>query len=179
MVYHLGDRPGGSREIEPADLFHGGGGDLQWSAGGILTGLHSDAEQFVFAERVWLRPPGILCVSVWESYESKEHQDLVRSFLNGRFENTAFCILSPDGKERLSGTGRSPRQGLGQGRGVRRGEGELNTVVPAMEGIAKKYRTKNEEEAPVLPDFHTFRQALNVTSGDQRLLIVVGASGGG
>jgi hypothetical protein len=62
-------------------------------------------KEFIDASR------NFVCVRL-ESYESKEHQDMVRSFLDGRFENTAFCILAPDGKERLSGTGRSPNAGL-------------------------------------------------------------------
>jgi len=33
-----------------------------------------------------------VCVRL-ESYESEEHQKLVRAFLDGRFENTAFCLL--------------------------------------------------------------------------------------
>ncbi|NNE93410.1 MAG: hypothetical protein HKN23_17330, partial [Verrucomicrobiales bacterium] len=57
-----------------------------------------------------------------ESYESKEHQDMVRTFLNGSFANTAFCLLSPDGKERLSGSGRGPEQAL-----LRRGGGGGNS----------------------------------------------------
>ena len=48
-----------------------------------------------------------VCIRI-ESYESKENQDIVRSYLGGRFENTAFCILSPDGKERLTRAGRGP-----------------------------------------------------------------------
>ena len=34
-------------------------------------------------------------------------------FLNGRFENTVFCILSPDGRERLSAGHRGPHRALG------------------------------------------------------------------
>ena len=33
-----------------------------------------------------------------DTYENEENQRLVRSMLNGNLENTAFCILSPDGK---------------------------------------------------------------------------------
>ncbi len=103
---------------------------------------------------------------------------MVRSFLDGRFENTAFCLLAPDGETRLSGTGRSPSQGLRQGRGARgpgRGRGE-NGVVEAMEQVAKKFRPRGSKEGAVLQDFHSFRQGLNVASGDQRLLIFVVAA---
>ena len=99
---------------------------------------------------------------------------MVRSFLQGRFENTAFCILAPDGKTRISGTGRSPSMGLRSGGGGRRGPGGGNEmVVEAMEKIAKKYRSKGSDDAAVVQDFHSFRQGLNVASGDQRLLLYV------
>lgn len=110
-----------------------------------------------------------------ESYESEEHQKMVRSLLNGRFENTAFCVLAPDGETRLSGTGRSPSMGLRSGgrRGPGRGRGSDDSVITSMNGIAKKYRMRGDAEEAVVQDFHTFRQALNVASGDQRLLFLV------
>ena len=101
---------------------------------------------------------------------------MVRSFLNGRFENTAFCLLAPDGKKRLSRTGRSPRQGMGGGPGRRNGGGQDSSVIATMGVIAKKYKAKGTESEAVVQDFHTFRQALNVASGDQRLLVFVAAS---
>ena len=100
---------------------------------------------------------------------------MVRKYLNGRFANTAFCVLSPDGEERLSGTGRSPAMGLAP-RGGRRGpDGDDDVVMEAMERIAKNYRPKGDPNTPVVQDFHSFRQALNVASGDQRLLLFVAA----
>jgi hypothetical protein len=113
-----------------------------------------------------------VCVRL-ESYESEEHQKMVRSFLNGRFENTAFCLLAPDGVERLSGTGRSPAMGLRAGRRGGRGAGGNDLVVDAMKGIAGKYSTKGKSDEIVVQDFHTFKQSLNVASGDQRLLLYV------
>jgi len=123
-------------------------------------------KEFIEASREFV------CVRL-ESYESEEHQKMVRSFLNGRFENTAFCLLAPDGETRLSGTGRSPAQGLRQGRGNRgRGAGHEG-VVEAMEKVSGNYRPKGAYEGAVLQDFHSFRQGLNVASGDQRLLLYV------
>ncbi|HAT20393.1 MAG TPA: hypothetical protein DCS85_09590 [Verrucomicrobiales bacterium] len=131
-------------------------------------------KEFIEASREFV------CVRL-ESYESEEHQKMVRSFLSGRFENTAFCILAPDGETRLSGTGRSPAQGLRQGRGNRgpnRGRGAGHEgVVDAMEEISRKYRPRDSKEGAVLQDFHSFRQGLNVASGDQRLLLYVVAPG--
>ena len=117
-----------------------------------------------------------VCVRL-ESYESEEHQKMVRSFLNGRFENTAFCLLAPDAVTRLSGTGRGPAMGLRSGgrgaRGPGGGKGSNDSVIEAMNTIAKKYRTKGKREEAVVQDFHSFRQGLNVASGDQRLFLYV------
>ncbi|MEJ6578538.1 MAG: hypothetical protein QNL33_01225 [Akkermansiaceae bacterium] len=101
-----------------------------------------------------------VCIRI-DSYESEEAQKIVRSYLNGRFENTAFCILSPDGKERLSASGRGPNQALG---------GDL---AGALNQIAKKYKAKDGSLAAAVPDFPNFRLGLNVASADQRLLVLV------
>ena len=118
-----------------------------------------------------------VCVRL-ESYESEEHQKMVRSFLNGRFENTAFCLLAPDGEERLSRSGRAPWMAFADRRGPRGGGGHQEdpaATIAAMEKVANKYPRKGDPGTPVVQDFHSFRQALNVASGDQRLLLFVAA----
>jgi len=117
-----------------------------------------------------------VCVRL-ESYESKEHQDMVRSFLNGRFENTAFCLLAPDGKTRLSATARSPGQAIRDVLAKAFPGHEHEVVIQELNRVAAKYPLKNPDGVPVLQDFHSFRQALNVASGDQRLLFYVNAKG--
>ena len=94
---------------------------------------------------------------------------MVRGFLNGRFENTAFCILAPDGKKRLSGTGRSPQMAFGLGRGGDVSDNEA--TLKRLDAVAKPYPVAGSTAAAVVPDFHSFKQALNVASGDQRLLV--------
>ncbi len=126
-------------------------------------------KEFIEASRKFV------CVRL-ESYESQEHQDLVRSLLNGRFANTAFCILAPDGKERLSRTGRGPEHGLSAGRPGPDNEPSAEEVIKALENIAMSYRPRGDEKDATLQDFHTFRQALNVAAGDQRLLLFVAAA---
>ncbi|BDS07463.1 hypothetical protein NT6N_25030 [Oceaniferula spumae] len=127
-------------------------------------------KEFIDASRAFV------CVRL-ESFESKENQDMVRKFLNGRFENTAFCILAPDGKTRLSGTGRSPQMGFGiRGRpeaGGPEAKAQNALVIESMEKIAKKYPTKADSASAVVEDFNSFKQSLNVSSGDQRLLVFV------
>jgi hypothetical protein len=115
-----------------------------------------------------------VCVRL-ESYESEEHQDMVRSFLNGRFENTAFCILAPDGEERLTGSSRSPAKILGREGPFRGGDADRGAIIAAMQRFAGEYPRKDRKGSPVVQDFHTFRQALNVASADQRLLLYVTA----
>ncbi len=107
-----------------------------------------------------------------ETFESKEHEKLIRELMDGRFANTAFCILAPDGEERLTRTGRSPSQILGPDAPNRgRGNSSDEKIVAHMQEIAEGYQQRDSNGAPVLQDFHSFRQALNVAAGDQRLLL--------
>ena len=127
-------------------------------------------KEFVAASR------DFVCVRL-ETYESKEHQDLIRKFLNGRMENTAFCILDPSGEEQLTRSSRSPASVLGaQGRGPGATKGSNEDVISEMKGLASSYRPRGNDADMVLQDFHSFRQALNVASGDQRLLVFIAAT---
>ena len=109
---------------------------------------------------------GYVCIRI-ETYESKAAEERVRSLLGGGYANTAFCIYAPDGETRLSRSGRSPGVLAG-----RTGSTEDAAVINEMNRIAGRYTTTNESPA-LLQDFDSFRQALNVSSADQRLLIVV------
>ncbi len=105
-----------------------------------------------------------VCVRI-DSYASEENQQIVRSHLNGRFENTAFCILAPDGKERLTRSGRGPRQ-------VFSGAGSF---ADSLAAIAANYESRGEASKAPVPDFPSFKLALNVASADQRMLILIAA----
>ena len=106
---------------------------------------------------------------------------MVRKLLKGRFENTAFCVFAPDGKTRLSGTGRSPLNGLGVNRrpsvkSEKEAKVDNAKAIRAMNAIVKKYPAKADLSDALVSDFHSFKQSLNVSSGDQRLLVyTVGA----
>jgi len=134
-------------------------------------------DDFVTASRAFV------CVRI-ETYENAESERLVRQLLNGRFENTAFCILAPDGVTRLTRAAREPSHVLAAAgrRGAGRGPGRNGTtdetpdttkVVAQMEAIAKRFEPKGAETPAILQDFHSFRQALNVAAADQRLLVFV------
>ena len=125
-------------------------------------------DKFIAASR------DFVCVRL-ESYESEEHQELVRGLLRGAFANTAFCVLAPDGKARLSASGRSPSTLVSRRRGP---SDDVEGVVRALEKISSEHPSKGEGEEAVLQDFHTTRQAINVASGDQRLLLLTVVSEG-
>ena len=108
----------------------------------------------------------MVCVRL-ESYESAEHQQYVRTFLNGRFENSAFCILAPDGQEWLSRASRGPEQVLGR-----------SGATAALHRYALMYPAKADSKDASVQDFHSFRQALNVASADQRVLVLINAPAG-
>lgn len=96
-----------------------------------------------------------------DSYESKQHQEYVRTFLSGRFENSAFCLLDPEGKEWLSKANRGPEMVLGR------------NSVEKMETLAALYPPTADVKDAIVQDFHTVRQALNVASADQRVLVII------
>lgn len=129
-------------------------------------------EEFIEASRAFV------CVRL-ETFESKAHEEIVRKILNGRFANTSFCILAPDGETQLTASSRSPVTILGaKGRGPSAEPGSTEEVIQAMAEITDNYSPKGAPNEMVLQDFHSFRQALNVASGDQRLLLFVAASPG-
>ena len=96
---------------------------------------------------------------------------MVRELLDGRFENTAFVIFDPSGTQRLSKTGRSPDQGLNAKRGP--GKASNSEIITRMGQIAGRFQANGKAGDAELQDFHSFRQALNVASADQRLLLFV------
>lgn len=103
-----------------------------------------------------------VCVRI-DSYGSEENQKIVRSYLNGKFANTAFCLLAPDGEERLTRSGRGPRQALG-------GDEDFAQVLL---DIAAKYEPRGDVREAAMPDFPSFKLALNVSAADQRLLVLL------
>lgn len=93
------------------------------------------------------------------TYESVENQSLIRSLLNGRMENTAFVVFAPDAKTALTRSGRSPKHAFG------------SDTISSMNALAAKYKPTNNNQQATLSDFNSFKQALNVASADQRLLV--------
>ncbi len=100
---------------------------------------------------------------------------MVRKLLQGRFENTAFVVFDPSGTKRLSRTGRSPGQGLSTGRSGPGRKASNDVIIKRMQEIASDFAPTGNVGETQLQDFHSFRQALNVASADQRLLLLVNA----
>ena len=120
-----------------------------------------------------------VCVRL-ESFESIEYQALVRKLLKGRFANTAFAILKSDGETLLSRAGRSPQRAFNAGAKNAPGSEEAKRsnaiVLEKLQAILALYPNKETDFKAIVQDFHSFKQALNVASGDQRLLVyTVGA----
>ena len=98
-----------------------------------------------------------------DSYESERHQEWVRRFLDGRFENSVFCILAPNGQTWLTRASRGPHQVLGS----------PSQSIARMKEFAGRYEVKGDPQAALVEDFHSVRQSLNVASADQRVLVHV------
>jgi len=93
------------------------------------------------------------------------HQEFVRTFLDGRFENSVFCLLAPNGQDWLSRGGRGPEMVLG-----------YNSAANELAAVATGYPAKADLKRAMVPDFHSVRQALNVASADQRVLVLTNGS---
>ena len=100
---------------------------------------------------------------------------MVRELLNGAFANTAFCIFDPLGEKRLSRSGRGPSMGLSPRRRSGEQSGDEAAIINRMNEISSNYTPTGKKDDVALQDFKTFRQALNVASADQRLLVFVNA----
>ena len=96
-----------------------------------------------------------------ETYESEENQQMIRSLLGGKMENTAFCLLSPDGTKRLSSTGRGFTRDVSGARDLDR--------------VALQFQPTGRVADSLTPDFNSFRIALNTAAADSRVLVLVSA----
>lgn len=79
-----------------------------------------------------------------------------------------MCILAPDGKERLTRSGRGPGQVFGR----------RTSLADELNEISAEYRANKTKTPAALPDFGTFRMALNLASGDQRVLVLLAGQAG-
>lgn len=75
-------------------------------------------------------------------------------------------LLSPDGQDWLSSAHRGPEHLFGR---------RTSSAINALNQLALRYPTTDDQRKALVQDFHSFRQALNVASADQRVLVLVHA----
>ena len=119
-------------------------------------------QEFIAASRKYV------CIRI-ETYGSKENEAMVRRLLGGKFVNTVFVLFDPTGERELSRTGRSPNQGLS----TRGRKATDETVVSEMNRIVKDFEPKDDLQIAELQDFDSLKEAVNVASAEQRLLVLV------
>jgi hypothetical protein len=101
------------------------------------------------------------------TYESATEGKLLLSLFRGRIgnlENSVFALLGPDGKERLTKTGRSPGMVFKT----------AAQMAERLTELAKEVSPKQKQafRSQQLPAYPTLRLALNVAACDDRPLIV-------
>ena len=110
---------------------------------------------------------GFVCARL-ATYENETEGSFLKSLIrtrSGQLENSVFCILAPDGKEKLVRGGRSMS-------GTYR---DADAMADGLTKVIAKYTPKAELSAvPLVPDV---RLALDVAAADNRPLVVVVAKG--
>ncbi len=101
-------------------------------------------------------------LATYEDAEEAEFLKQVFTGSSGELENTVFCLLSPDGKEKLSRAGRGPQMAFGR----------PQQLASAMKRIAEGYEPNASTAAPALPQMKNVRLALNVAECDALPLVV-------
>ena len=104
------------------------------------------------------------------TYESKEEAEYLSGIFTrrGQLENTVFCIMSPDGKDRLVSSGRSPGWAFPGSE-----DQAMRDMEKKMDEIVSRYSVKKESRSslPALPVLPSFRLALNVAACDNLPLV--------
>ncbi len=115
-----------------------------------------------------------VCVRL-ATYEDAVEGKLLEGIYRGRsgqLENTVFVMLAPDGKTRLSASGRTPRMVFGGATGW-----EGTVLALEMEHLAKSHPPSKKPEAstgPALPVAKDVRRAVNIAACDRLPLVISG-----
>ncbi len=118
---------------------------------------------------------GFVCARL-ATYENKEEAEYLGRIFRGRsgqLENTVFCIMSPDGKDRLVRSGRSPGWSFPGSE-----DQAIRDMEKKMDEIASRYAVKKgaRSSLPALPVLPNVRLALNVAACDNLPLVAAVAS---
>ena len=111
-----------------------------------------------------------MCVRV-ETYKHPETDDMMTKMFRGKLPNSAFCLFDPTGKKQLCKPSRTPHSLTNSKVGQ-----DYEGVVREMKKIAARYQVKNSPEPPLLQDFNSLEESLNISAGDQRLLVLLHSS---
>lgn len=103
------------------------------------------------------------------TYESKEEAEYLSGIFTrrGQLENTVFCIMSPDGKDKLVSSGRSPGWVFPGSE-----DQAIRDMEKKMDEIVSRYSVKKESRSS-LPALPSFRLALNVAACDNLPLVAI------
>ena len=97
------------------------------------------------------------------TYEDREEARFLKQIFTGRsgeLENTVFCLLAPDGRQRISRAGRGP------------GFRSDRQMAAEMRELARQYESRNDDRIPRLPQLKNVRLGLNVARCDNLPLLV-------
>ena len=121
-------------------------------------------ESFLSKAKVIKASEQFICVRLATYENAAEAQFLKTVFIgrSGELENTVFCILSPDGKRRLTRAGRSPSHMFSG----------PEQMAATMNRIAASYSNARQIK-PTYPGHSNVRLALNVAACDQQPLVIV------
>ena len=125
---------------------------------------------FLFDQQVVEASRKFVCIRM-ATYEDKTEAEFTHSIYSsrsGHLENTVFVMLSPDGKRKLTRSGRSPQRFY---RGA-------DTMASNMNRIASQYPStkKGSFQGKQLPLMKNLELALNVAAADGLPLIITLAS---
>ncbi len=104
------------------------------------------------------------------TYESKDEAPFLESLFrtgSGELENTVFLLLAPDGKKRLTRSGRTPDMVFGDAE-----SGGIDEMVETMREIASRYEKARDGDL-ALPVVKDLRRALDCAACDGLPLVVV------
>lgn len=118
-------------------------------------------EEFIASTREFV------CIRV-ETYKHPDMDNMMTEMFRGKLPNSAFCLFDPTGQKQICTPSRTPYSLV---------DGEVGDdgkrVSLAMLSIAANYKAVNETKPALLQDFKTTEEALNITSADQRLLVLL------
>ena len=105
------------------------------------------------------------------TYENRDEYEYMEGILGvraGTLPNTVFCVLAPDGKTKLTRSGRGPFQAFSN----------ASAMASSLKLISAKYprASQNALSDPQLPLVHKVDVALNTAACDNRPLVVTVAA---